>query len=157
MRIFNSLTAIGSILFTKTCHGYNSIALEERTWNEPGMTGAIEAERIMNVEDDGKNATQISPSISPSMAPIETTSIAPTTTISSNPSVSASYDPSSMPSATPTRECHDLESYRSPLNKLTCRDHRNTDCSMWKYLGLTDEDVLDLYRSCPVSCSVDCG
>jgi hypothetical protein len=92
-----------------------------------------------------------------SIAPTTTISIAPTTTISSNPSVSANYDPSSIPSATPTGECHDLESYRSPLNKLTCRDHRNTDCSMWKYFGLTDEEILELYRSCPVSCSVDCG
>lgn len=155
MRILNSLTAIGSILLTKECYGYDSIALEKIIGYGPGMTGAIEAERIMIVEDDDKNATQISPI--PSMAPIETTSIAPITTISSSPSVTASYDPSSMPSATPTVECHDLKSYRSPLNELTCRDHRNTDCSMWKYLGLTDEEVLELYRSCPVSCSADCG
>jgi len=152
MRILNSLTALGSILLTKKCYGYDSITLEEGTGNEPGMIGANEAERIMNVEDD-KNATDISPS----MAPTETTSIAPTTTISSNPSFATSYDPSSTHSASPTVECHDLESYRSPLNELTCRDHRNTDCSKWKYLGLTDEEVLELYRSCPVSCSVDCG
>lgn len=74
-----------------------------------------------------------------------------------SPTNAASSSPSFLPTSSPTPECHDLASYRSPINDFTCRDHRNTDCTKWKYLGLTDYQVLELLRSCPVSCRVDCG
>ena len=80
---------------------------------------------------------------------------------SSHPSYYPTSEPtitkSTVPSNAPSPECHDLASYRSPLNDFTCYDHRNTNCSNWKYLGLTDEDVLELYRSCPQTCGVECG
>lgn len=178
MRILNSLIAIGSILLIKECYGYDGNRQENVIEN--GIDAEIVGtERLMNVQDGNENATMVSPSMSPTdtMAPFAVASAGPTTEmsskpsahpsseISSEPSVSASYYPSSPPSVSPTMrsvsptlKCNDLESYKSPINKfITCRVHLNTDCSKWKHLGLSDDEVLELYRSCPVSCGVDCG
>lgn len=106
-----------------------------------------------------------SPSVKPSIAKSSSPSTSPTSfpskMKSSQPSSYPTKEPtitkSTVPSNAPSPECHDLGLYRSPLNDFTCYDHRNTNCSNWKYLGLTDEDVLELYRSCPQTCSVECG
>lgn len=63
----------------------------------------------------------------------------------------------SEPSSSPTPVCHDLTSYKSPINDLPCWAFRNTDCLAWKYIGLTDLQVMELLQSCPESCRVECG
>jgi hypothetical protein len=62
-----------------------------------------------------------------------------------------------MPSALPTLECHDIASYRSPINDLTCDDHQGTECVQWRFLGLNTTALGDLIDSCPETCSIDCG
>ena len=92
------------------------------------------------------------PSTPPSLAPTYMASKQP----SFQPSVPPSASPSSVPSAMPSPICHDIDSYRSPLNEFECHDHRGTDCTLWRYLGLTVEQVIELLKSCPESCSIDC-
>lgn len=74
--------------------------------------------------------------------------------LSQSPSASLK---SSGPSSSPTSECHDLADYKSPINDLPCWAFRNTDCLAWKYIGLTDLQLLELLQSCPQSCEVDCS
>jgi hypothetical protein len=63
-----------------------------------------------------------------------------------------------LPSLTPTMLCHDRAEYRSPIVHLSCKYHRGTDCTSWKYvLGGNLTAVQDLINSCPVSCNVPCG
>jgi hypothetical protein len=80
---------------------------------------------------------------------------------SKNPSASPSSQPiqtpSSQPSSSPTLECHDHTSYRSPINDLTCEDHRGTNCASWRVLGLNTSELADLVNQCPQSCQVPCG
>ncbi len=94
------------------------------------------------------------PTNQPTNQPTKEPTKPPTTFPTSPPSQQAKTE---YPSSGPTYECHDLESYRSPINELRCRDHRHTNCVKWKCLGLTDADIVDLLRSCPRSCNVDCG
>jgi hypothetical protein len=89
-----------------------------------------------------------SPSASWTELPTRTPNI-----ISQSPSASLISEPSSSP----TPVCHDLTYYKSPINDLPCWAFRNTDCLAWKYIGLTDLQVLELLQSCPESCKVECG
>ena len=70
------------------------------------------------------------------------------------PSISPS---SASPTLGPTKQCHDVESYRSPINDLQCSHHNGTDCFQWRFLGLDSDQLEELLRSCPVSCGIDCG
>jgi hypothetical protein len=115
------------------------------------------------------------PSASPSQEPTLHSSAAPSSSHSiystmyptftpvptNQPSVSPtdypSSSPSDLPSALPTFSCHDVASYRSPINNLTCEDHANTDCMRWRYLGLNLTNLQELAESCPVTCDIDCG
>ena len=90
------------------------------------------------------------PSVSPTSAPSNFPSFAPTT---SRPTIS----PSALPSSTPTDYCHDVANYRSPINGFSCADHNGTDCTQWRFLGLTVDEVEELIDNCPISCQVECG
>jgi hypothetical protein len=101
------------------------------------------------------------PSRWPTSAPTDTPSFAPTRRPSLSPSVFPTEDPSvspsAMPSSVPTLSCHDVAKYRSPINNLTCADHQGTDCTNWRYVGLTTDEVENLVLSCPISCNITCG
>jgi hypothetical protein len=62
-----------------------------------------------------------------------------------------------MPSTAPTLACHDVASYRSPINNFTCSDHQGTNCTAWRFVGLNVDELEDLVDSCPISCGIDCG
>ena len=100
-------------------------------------------------------ASSSSPSINPTMYPTFTP--VPTNQPSVSPTDYPSSSPSDVPSALPTFSCHDVASYRSPINNLTCEDHANTDCMRWRYLGLNLTNLQELAESCPVTCDIDCG
>ncbi len=96
-----------------------------------------------------------SPSINPTMHP--TLTPVPTNQPSVSPTDYPSSSPSDVPSAMPTLSCHDVASYRSPINNLTCEDHANTDCMQWRFLGLNITSLQELAESCPITCDIDCG
>lgn len=92
------------------------------------------------------------PSSNPTLYPTFTP--APTTEA---PSQMPSSTPSDVPSAAPTKECHDVAAYRSPINNLTCEDHAGTDCTQWRFVGLNLTDLQELMENCPETCNVACG
>ena len=92
------------------------------------------------------------PSLNPSLNPSSLPSAIPT----ERPSTFPSMNPSFMPSSNPTPICHDLSSYKNPLTRMGCGSHRGTPCRKWIHLGLTKVQVLDLIRSCPEACQIDC-
>jgi hypothetical protein len=96
------------------------------------------------------------PSNAPSTKPSYLPSTPPTTLPSKNPTLIPSRAPSLPPSASPTLQCHDIQSYRSPLNGFVCQDHAFGDCTRWRYLGLKIEQLVELIQSCPVSCDIPC-
>jgi len=102
----------------------------------------------------------------PTKSQVPTTSHAPTATnqptnIRSNAPTLATGAPSKIPSLAPTTAptlaCHDVASYRSPINALQCEDHAGTDCFQWSYLDLNPDQVEELINSCPISCNIPCG
>lgn len=95
------------------------------------------------------------PSTSPTMFP--TVTPMPTEKPSSTPTDQPSASPSELPSASPSLSCHDVASYRSPINNFTCEDHANTDCTKWRHLGLNDTHLQELVENCPIACKVPCG
>ena len=103
--------------------------------------------------------TSSPPSESPSSSPTTFPSVSrvPSGQPSFSPTEMPSASPSGVPSALPTLKCHDVASYRSPINNLTCEDHANTDCTRWRYVGLNITDLQDLVESCPVTCDIPCG
>lgn len=88
------------------------------------------------------------PTTAPLFASMNGTSPTPTR-LSSSPSI--------VPSVMPTATCHDVQSYRSPINNLECSDHKGTDCIQWRHLGLNVNELEDLVNFCPESCNIDCG
>ena len=80
--------------------------------------------------------------------------ILPTGLPTATPSIAPSFF---LPSSAPSSSCHDVASYRSPLNNFQCSDHAGTDCFQWRFLGLDAEEVEGLVVNCPVTCNVDCG
>jgi hypothetical protein len=71
--------------------------------------------------------------------------------------VSPTTTPSTAPSGSPTKECHDKVAYRSPINDLTCEDHKGTDCVQWRALGLNTTELEQLIENCPETCNIPCG
>ena len=65
--------------------------------------------------------------------------------------------PSSLPSGLPTLQCHDNSTYRSPINDLTCDDHKGTNCVQWRVLGLNTSELGELIEQCPETCNIPCG
>lgn len=110
------------------------------------------------------------PTFDPSAQPSDMPSLTPTTSVpSSSPSAIPSYypsfapsllpsqSPSSAPSSSPTLTCHDKKDYRSPINSLTCADHRGTNCYQWRNIGLNTSALGDLINNCPETCHIPCG
>jgi len=92
--------------------------------------------------------------IIPSLSEIPSVSPSPSTTPSQRPSLT----PSSIPSVHPT-ECSDDNNYRSPISPTFGCELYNSpiaDCYSWSDL-LTDEQLQDVFTSCPISCGVPCG
>ena len=81
----------------------------------------------------------------------------PTNFPSSHPTSNPSSYPSSAPSGLPTLECHDNLAYSSPINALTCDDHKGTDCVQWRVLGLNTTELGALIENCPQTCNIPCG
>ena len=107
--------------------------------------------------------TSLSPTEAASASPTDVASASPTGVASANPTDTVSQAPSSSSSPTlapttqaPTPECDDLDAYRSPFG-LACRIHSITDCLQWRHVGLSEEAIVELLWSCPVSCNVPCG
>lgn len=50
--------------------------------------------------------------------------------------------------------CHDNQLYRNPINGRDCAQHKNSSCIY--HDGLTDTQIINLIKSCPISCSVPC-
>jgi hypothetical protein len=88
-----------------------------------------------------------------SVQPSEIPSLAP----SSSPTSQPSAPPSNFPTSLPTLECHDHQSYRSPINALTCEDHQGTNCVHWRILGLNTTELAKLIEQCPETCQIPCG
>ena len=110
-------------------------------------------------------------SAQPSFAPTATHSSAPSVsrTPTLHPTASPTFAPTelptnvptpvpttSAPTFAPTPACHDLRGYRSPINGLGCQQHFGSDCESWRHIGLTDVQIVELHRSCPVACRTDC-
>jgi len=106
----------------------------------------------------------MTPTVSPKPTELTTsspTTLAPTVTPSEVPSDYPSFrpteSPSWEPSATPTISCHDEVSYHSPINGLSCAQHKNTNCLSWRHIGLNMTELETLVSSCPITCNIDCG
>ena len=97
------------------------------------------------------------PSVSPTLAPSVEPSDLPCKIPSGSPTSSPSAVPSNQPSSVPTLECHDQDSYKSPINDLTCEDHRGTNCVHWRILGLNTTELEELIERCPETCRIPCG
>jgi len=52
--------------------------------------------------------------------------------------------------------CDDNQSYRGPLGQ-TCDVHAKVNCLWMSYFGYSDEQINDLLRNCPKSCSMPCS
>jgi len=52
--------------------------------------------------------------------------------------------------------CDDNQSYRGPLGQ-TCDVHAKVNCLWMSYFGYSDEQIDDLLRNCPKSCSMPCS
>ena len=89
----------------------------------------------------------------PTKAPTKLPSVVP----SDYPSFLPTNGPSQVPSSSPTFSCHDMDVYRSPINGLTCAQHRNTNCLSWRHIGLNMTELETLVRSCPQTCRIECG
>ena len=97
------------------------------------------------------------PSMAPSTEPSGSPSSTPSVHPSENPTTTPSSSPSVLPSSSPTLECHDHADYRSPINDLTCEDHRGTPCVQWRLLGLNTTGLGQLLKQCPETCEIPCG
>jgi len=91
------------------------------------------------------------------MSPTEVNSAAPSATPTSSPTPSPSSSPTTAsPTFSPTPACHDKRTYRSPINGLGCEQHVGSDCERWRHIGLSETQVVELHRECPVACRTDC-
>jgi len=102
------------------------------------------------------NSTQLTTSSPVGVSTVPPTST-PTGVPSDYPSDLPTESPSLAPSASPTISCHDEESYRSPINGLTCDQHKHTNCLSWRHVGLNMTELETLVSSCPITCNIDCG
>lgn len=96
------------------------------------------------------------PSQQPSSAPILTNRWAPPLGVIL-PTTLPTTTPSISPSSAPSPSCHDMATYKSPLNNFQCHDHAGTDCFQWRFLGLSAREVETLVTSCPATCNIECG
>ena len=134
-----------------------------------GQNQSLIAESAVPPGAQRSHIPSMEPTIFPSQPPSLGFSPAPTSkpscVLTLNPSPNPSKEPtkpptvmpSALPSSSPTIACHDHQSYRSPINGLTCEDHRGTNCVYWRVLGLNTTELKELIEKCPETCQIPCG